>query len=187
MAYATGIREAELLALQVEHVVRTAEESKIRVLWQLDRYGVWPARSLPKHNKVRTTIIWDAFTDVVDSLVEDALARDDDTRGFLFPPMTRKSWPHKLTGLATKVKNTVGWQWDFHWLRHAFASQSLTSTDAGGYGLDVALVAEWLGHADPSTTLKMYLVKPKDSNKLAKLMTGRHPREGGPHQARRDR
>ena len=47
LAYATGMRICELLALRVEHVLFLKDETKIIVDWQLDRYEQWPAVRAP--------------------------------------------------------------------------------------------------------------------------------------------
>lgn len=176
VAYATGMRLCELLALRVENVRRGPDRTEIDVDWQLDRYNHWPAVKLPKNDRTRPTIIWEAFWPDLESLIADALARDGAAHGWLFPPLGDSvAWADMAGHLGTAAKEASGWKWKFHWLRHAFASVSMAPASAGGYDLDEAAVSEWLGHAKLSTTLDMYRVKPKDATRMARIQTHRHP------------
>ena len=62
--------------------------------------------------------------------------------------------PHRIgrefAGLATAA-GLAGGECRFHWLRHTFATTMIAA------GVDVRTVSAWLGHSDPSTTLKLYV------------------------------
>lgn len=73
----------ELLALRRDSV--DLEQQEVRVHWQLDRYGVWPALVRPKRGQPRTAHLWGCYSDVAASLITDALAREGEDNGWLFP------------------------------------------------------------------------------------------------------
>ena len=62
--------------------------------------------------------------------------------------------PHAVSrefaGLVTAAAIADG-KCRFHWLRHTFATTMISS------GVDVRTVSAWLGHSDPSTTLRLYV------------------------------
>jgi hypothetical protein len=73
LAFATGLRFCELLALRWDSIDLVTLD--VAVDWQLDRYGNWPDLKPPKNGKRRTARLWLHYFDVAASLVADALAR----------------------------------------------------------------------------------------------------------------
>lgn len=182
--YATGLRIGELLALKSGNV--DLDQAIITVDAQLDRHEDWPATRLPKGRKKRTAIMWAWFLPTAASLVHDADGSTDD-RGALFPPSPGVArWLDHVGHLATEAADLAGWEWTFHWLRHAFASVSLAPETSGGYGLPLVSVSKWLGHSKPSITQDMYVVRQQDDATTAKAATERIPgtSEGRPTQDR---
>lgn len=173
MAFATGMRLGEVLALRVEHVnLKTGE---VAVLEQLDRSQPWPATRLPKYDKTRTARMWAAYWHVAASLVADANARTGDDAGWLFPRhRSTRRWLDQAGRLAAVAREQAGWGWTLHFLRHAHASYSLAPVSYGGYGLDPKSVSECLGHEDLSTTLDMYVAEQPEAAAIAARLT-RHP------------
>ncbi|KQX74492.1 site-specific integrase [Aeromicrobium sp. Root472D3] len=158
LALGTGMRINELLALRHDSInLRTGE---VNVNAQLDRATAWPAARLPKGNKTRTALMWSAIAPIAATLIEDSLKRPetDPEHGWLFPRhRSTTSWADRAGYLAGRALSSCDWDWTFHWLRHAYASYSLAPKDAGGYGLDLKAVSEWLGHSRPSITQDMYV------------------------------
>lgn len=158
LAFATGLRINELLALRHDSIDLTTGE--VDVAWQLDRDAAWPAVKLPKGRKVRTAIVWGYYLDMAQTLVEDSLAmpENDPHHGWLFPRhRSTTRWADQAGKLAGAAKAACDWNWTFHWLRHAFATYSLAPKGSGGFGLDLPSVQHWLGHAQPSITQDMYV------------------------------
>lgn len=174
LAFATGLRINELLALRWDSInLKTGE---VAVDWQLDRYQPWPAVRRPKGGKTRTTRIWQGYMHVAESLVAEALARPDgQDHGWLFPRRnTRvKWWSDSVSTFIGKAIRASSWEWTFHWLRHGFASWSLTPKVDGGFGLVVEVVQSWLGHTRPSVTLDMYCEGHEGGDDAAWRSTGR--------------
>lgn len=176
LAYATGTRIGELLALRVEAVHLTATRATVDVNVQLDRASAWPATKLPKGGHTRTTIVWQAYRHVIESLAEDAVAREGPTAGVLFPPPRPVTdWAQLAGNLARAAAESCGFGWRLHWLRHAWASVSLAPVTAGGYGLDPASVQVWLGHRKMSTTLDYYVNRQHSDEETAYAATVRKP------------
>jgi integrase len=177
VAYGTGMRFLELLALRVPAVhLATCE---IDVVDQLDRYNPWPAVVPPKGGKERTTIIWSCYADVMESLVVDALDRDpeDPHHGWLFPRhRSVKAWADRAGQLVGEARSNCEWPWRFHWLRHAFATQSLAPQSVGGYELDPVSVQHWLGHGRLSVTQDMYVERRSDDVEVAQQLTRNPPK-----------
>lgn len=177
LAHRSGLRWGELIALtpadidfepsRVVHVRRAAEQG-----------ARGPARiKTPKNGKTRTSIYPKSLIEDIGRAVDDALERGG-SEALLFPRSTggimRRSsfqsiwvraadaagWPmtsplRKSAGYGEKNK---GWRWTGaakwspHDLRHVAACWMLFDV-----GLDPAVVAEKLGHADPAFTVKRYV------------------------------
>ena len=173
LAFGSGLRINEALALRVGDI--DLATGVISVEWQLDRYGTWPALSRPKGGKPREAKLWACYLDVAASLVMDAQTRESD-QGWLFPRYRSvKKWADQAGKLAGAAKRASNWDWTFHWLRHGWASWSLAPESAGGYGLDLASVSEWLGHQKPSTTQNIYVQPKADAVEHANEVTQRKP------------
>ena len=172
LAFGTGMRINELLALR--HDALNLNTGDIAVTQQLDRAAAWPATKLPKNNKVRTAFMWSAVAPVAASLIEDSLARPagDPEHGWLFPRhRSSTAWADRAGHLAGAAAESCDWTWNFHWLRHAYASYSLAPATANGYHLDLKAVSEWLGHARQSFTQDMYVERHTDDVSRARQAT----------------
>ena len=137
-----------------------------------------PARlKTPKNGKVRTTIFPKSLTDDLAALAEETVSREGPD-GLLFPSASgrimRRSnfqqvwiwaadaagWPMtaSLRRTAGYGQTSKGWRWTGaakwspHDLRHVAACWMLFDL-----GLDPAVVADKLGHADPNFTIKRYI------------------------------
>lgn len=176
LAFATGLRVNELLALRHDSI--NPETGEVDVDWQLDRYQPWPARRRPKGGKTRVAFLWSCYTEVASSLIEDSLAldEDDEHHGWLFPRhRSTTAWADQAGKLAGEAKKACGWDWTFHWLRHAYATYSMASKKSGGFRLDPVSVQEWLGHTRLSTTQDMYVERQSDDVRIAKKRTSHLP------------
>ncbi len=172
MGFATGLRINEVLALRWDSIDLVT--GLVCVDWQLDRYRPWPALALPKGGKRRDSRIWRGYMDVAESLVLDALERSGEDNGWLFPRhRSVTGWADqagKLVGAAIKA---TSWSWTYHWLRHGFASWTLLAKDKGGFGIEIEVVQDWLGHSRPSITRDMYVEKRTGGDDEAWAETGR--------------
>jgi integrase len=165
----TGLHagDVELAPHRIVHVCRAVEQTS----------GGPPTLKRPKNGKTRTTIFPKSIADDLEQLV-DAVTADHGPTGLLFPnrrgAIARRSafqqiwikaaaaaeWPmtsplRRTDGYGQTGK---GWrwtgsaQWTVHDLRHVAACWMLFDL-----GLDPAIVAEKLGHADPAFTVKRYV------------------------------
>ena len=177
LAHRSGLRWGELIALQA----RDIEFEPARVV-QVRRAVEQPTRGpatlkAPKNGKTRTTIFPKSLTDELRMLVDDTAA-DAGPEGLLFPSRSgrimRRSnfqqvwiraadaagWPmtNPLQRTSGYGQANTGWRWTGaakwspHDLRHVAACWMLFDL-----GLDPAVVADKLGHADPSFTIKRYI------------------------------
>ncbi len=154
--YSSGLRLAELVALDCEALDSIANEGELRVLGKRSK-----ARLVPVGSKAREAIAaWAA--------VRDGLAKADETALFvgqrgarISPRMVESRLARRavLLGLPTHVHP--------HMLRHSFASHLLQSSG------DLRAVQEMLGHASiASTQVYTHL----DFQHLAKVYDSAHPR-----------
>ena len=176
MAFATGLRINELLALRHDSI--DIETGSVLVDWQLNRYEAWPALSRPKGGKTRVAFVWSCYEDVASSLIKDSLAldEDDEHHGWLFPRhRSTTGFATQAGRLATEAALACDWSWTFHWLRHAYATYSMGSKKSGGFRLDPVSVQEWLGHARLSTTQDMYIERRSGDVKAARKTTRQKP------------
>jgi integrase len=174
LAFGTGLRINELLALRWDSIDLLTFE--VLVDWQMDRYGNWPDLRLPKYSKRRVAQLWSCYLEIAASLILDALTRDGDDNGWLFPRhRSVTKWADQGGKLAGAAAASCDWDWTFHWLRHAHATWSLESVRDGGYGLPLKSVSEWLGHSRPSTTQDMYVGRVSGDRAAAVTATARPP------------
>lgn len=154
--YSSGLRLAELVALDCEALDSIANEGELRVLGKRSK-----ARLVPVGSKAREAIAaWAA--------VRDGLAKAEETALFvgqrgarISPRMVESRLARRavLLGLPTHVHP--------HMLRHSFASHVLQSSG------DLRAVQEMLGHASiASTQVYTHL----DFQHLAKVYDSAHPR-----------
>ena len=162
LAFATGLRFCELLALRWDSIDLVTLE--VDVDWQLDRYGNWPDLKPPKNGRRREARLWASYADVAASLIADALQREGEEHGWLFPRhRSVTKWADQAGHLATAAAERCDWDWTFHWLRHAYASWNL------------AKVQRWLGHAKPSTTTDIYMHDTSEDDEDVLEQTRRPP------------
>ena len=177
LTHRAGLRWGELTGLlagdiefepnRIVHVHRAVEQTSAGP----------PTLKTPKNGKTRTTIFPKSLADDLAQLVADVTAEHGPT-GLLFPNrrsgIARRSsfqqvwikaadaagWPmtaplRRTTGYG---EHDMGWRWTgsarwtVHDLRHVAACWMLFDL-----GLDPAIVAEKLGHADPAFTVKRYV------------------------------
>lgn len=170
-AFSSGLRLCELLALTVGDV--DLATNTVSVERQLDRYGNWPETTLPKYGKTRATLYWTAYASVWESLVHDAHAAG---RDHLFPlHRSRTKFADRVGVFCREARELSGTAWNFHWLRHAYATWSLASPEDGGYGLDLPSVSRWLGHGRTSVTHDLYVGAPPKHDDRARQVTSRPP------------
>jgi integrase len=174
-AAASGLRLCEVLGT---HTSRIDTRRMIMIVdRQLNRHRKWlpgepPPLAPPKHSKMRRVQIWPAFGTKLGLLVAFADERND---GWLFPPTRNQghwadavvnaveraadmlAWEYEQSLLgATPLSARRQWTWNFHWLRHLYASHSLARKEAGGLGWSIDLVQESLGHQSDTTTRRIY-------------------------------
>lgn len=176
LKHRAGVRWGELVALQVDDISFDPRVVHVRRAVEQGQRG-GPRIKPPKNWKVRTTVFPKSL---VDDLTEHVGQRRSDVggSGLLFPgrsggimrraafqPLWVKAaaaagWPmtRPLERTAGYGKQGKGWRWKGsakwspHDLRHVAACWMLFDL-----GLDPAVVAEKLGHADPSFTVKRYV------------------------------
>lgn len=176
LALGTGLRINELLALRHDSIDMVTGE--VNVYGQLDRGRPWPAVRRPKASKTRIAFMWSAVAPAAASLIADSLSlpASDPHYGWLFPRHRAvTAWADRAGHLTNLARKNCEWDWTFHWLRHAYASYSLAPKDAGGYGLDLKTVSEWLGHSKPSITQDMYVERQPNDVSRARSTTKQLP------------
>jgi integrase len=177
LTHRAGLRWGELVALQ-PHDIEFEPARVVHVRRAVEQPTRGPARlKAPKNGKVRTTIFPKSLTDELAELVEETVSREG-PEGLMFPSasgrIVRRSnfqqvwiraadaagWP-----LAALLQRTAGYgqtnkgwrwtgaaKWSPHDLRHVAACWMLFDL-----GLDPAVVADKLGHADPNFTIRRYI------------------------------
>jgi integrase len=139
--FGTGVRIGEALALKWESV--DLGNGLIRIV----------DGGSDGSTKTRAGVRTIPMTPDVRKLLEDRQRRLGG-RGFVFgsPVSTLKAWDaHNLREDLRDLREAAGVQsFHFHSCRHTFAVTALAA------GVDTYSVAQWLGHADPSITLRVY-------------------------------
>lgn len=152
----TGIRRGECCGLKWDDINLEAQVVTIRRnLCYTPSRGVYV--DTPKTGHVRVVDIGPETTALLEAL------RDQSTGDFVFTQDNGNTiHPQSPTRYLKKLSTKCGVQ-DLHphKLRHTFASIAITA------GADVASVSEALGHADKSTTLRMYTHADVESRKRA--------------------
>ncbi len=191
LAHRSGLRWGELTALQVGDI--SFDPARIVHVRRAVEQGVRGTASLkvPKNRKTRTTIFPRSLAPELQGIVDEA-AENAGPDALLFPGarggIMRRSafqqiwvraadaagWPmtsplRRSAGYGEKGK---GWrwtgaaQWSPHDLRHVAACWMLFDV-----GLDPAVVADKLGHADPAFTMKRYVGVRGDADVAATRLT----------------
>ena len=176
VVHRSGLRWGELTGLQADDI-ELVPNRVIHVRRAVEQTSAGPPTlKTPKNGKTRTTIFPKSLANDLGQLVDDVTAVHGPT-GLLFPNrqggIARRSafqqvwikaaaaadWPMTapLRRTAGYGKKDKGWRWTgaakwtVHDLRHVAACWMLFDL-----GLDPAIVAEKLGHADPAFTVKRY-------------------------------
>lgn len=190
LKHRAGLRWGELTALQADDIGFGPRVVHVRRAVETTSHGR-PTVKLPKNGKVRTAIFPKSLADDLSELVSCARAESGgdallfpSPRGSVMPRSAFQSiwvkaadaagWPMKqpLRRSAGYGKTGKGWRWTGsakwspHDLRHVAACWMLFD-----FGLDPAVVAEKLGHADPSFTVKRYVGVRGDPDSAAMLVT----------------
>lgn len=161
----TGVRRGEACGLQWKYVdFKKASITIAGNLCYTPTAGVY--LNTPKSGKTRTMSVSPEILDLFRVLrkeqlytgVSDFVFTQEDLNGPTREPMHPQSPTHYMTQFAKKynVKNLHP-----HKLRHSFASIAITN------GADIASVSELLGHADKSTTLRIYAHADEESMRKA--------------------
>jgi integrase len=177
LCHRAGLRWGELVALQAQDIeFEPARVVHVRRAVEQPTRG--PARlKAPKNGKVRTSIFPKSLTDDLGEIVDETATRQG-PEALLFPSASgrimRRSnfqpiwiraadaagWPMtaplRRTGGYRQTNNGWRWtgaaKWSPHDLRHVAACWMLFDL-----GLDPAVVADKLGHADPNFTIRRYI------------------------------
>jgi integrase len=177
LCHRAGLRWGELVALQA-HDIEFEPARVVHVRRAVEQPTRGPARlKAPKNGRVRTSIFPKSLTDDLGEIVDRTATRGG-PEGLLFPSASgrimRRSnfqpiwiraadtagWP-----MTTPLRRTGGYRqtnkgwrwtgaakWSPHDLRHVAACWMLFDL-----GLDPAIVADKLGHADPNFTIRRYI------------------------------
>lgn len=189
LTHRAGVRWGELVALQVDDIAFDPRVVHVRRAVEQGQRG-GPRIKLPKNGKVRTTIFPKSLVDDLTEHVERSRSevgesgllftgrRGEIMRRAAFQPLWVKAasaagWP-----MTRPLERTAGYdsgkgwrwkgsaKWSPHDLRHVAACWMLFDL-----GLDPAIVAEKLGHADPSFTVKRYVGVRGDPDTAAMAVT----------------
>jgi integrase len=193
LAHRAGLRWGELIALQADDIAfQPARVVHIRRAVDQGASGP-PSMKPPKNGKVRTSIFPKSLADELRALIHEVIETTGPD-GLLFPSASggiirrtnfqqiwiraavAADWPmtSPLRRSAGYGKANKGWRWTGsakwspHDLRHVAACWMLFDL-----GLDPAVVADKLGHADPSFTMKRYIGVRGDADTAAMAITDR--------------
>jgi integrase len=156
LAFYAGLRHAEIRALPVDMI--DLDEGFIRVRYALDPHEGWKG---PKSDAgVRDVPLFAPLRPYLEAQLEVAgpclAPSTDGTPGTPLLPSRRSPWG--VLGLGTPFTQACRDAWaerglkpiGLHEARHSFATALIRA------GYDVRTVQEWIGHADPATTLRIY-------------------------------
>jgi integrase len=191
LTHRAGLRWGELVALQA-HDIEFEPAQVVHVRRAVEQSTRGPARlRAPKNGKVRTSIFPKSLTNDLGEIVDETATREGPV-GLLFPSASgrimRRSnfqpvwiraadaagWhmtaPLQRTGGSRETNKGWRWtgvaKWSPHDLRHVAACWMLFDL-----GLDPAVVADKLGHADPTFTIKRYIGVRGDPDTAAMAVT----------------
>jgi len=184
-AASCGLRQGEAFGLRIQDVDFVRRELHVRQQIRIE-YGR-PAAALPKYERVRLV----PMPEWVSSALEESIARFSPLRGerlerpglggLLFysresKPLNRNYFNQAIWRPAIQAAGIPNERGNgMHALRHACASQWLE------HGVSIKAVSEYLGHADPGFTLRVYThVMPTSGDKArnaidAAVGVGRRP------------
>jgi integrase len=191
LVHRSGLRWGELVALQAHDIeFEPARIVHVRRAVEQPTRGAATLKT-PKNGKTRTTIFPKSLTGELRELVDQTVRREG-LEGLLFPSASgrivrrsnfqqiwiraadRAGWPmdSPLQRSAGYGQANKGWRWTGaakwspHDLRHVAACWMLFDL-----GLDPAVVADKLGHADPNFTIKRYIAIRGDADLAAMAVT----------------
>jgi integrase len=155
LAFYAGLRHAEIQAFRWEDVDGE---------WLTIRRAFDPGEGfkMPKSDKPRHVPL---FAPLVPYLVPG-----QGTTGWVFPAQRTSKWGVQILGSSYKEKCDACWKSaglpsiGLHEARHSF----VTALVRAGY--DIKVVAEYAGHADPATTLRIYTKERGRQDGMATLM-----------------
>lgn len=150
VAAGCGLRQGEVFGLRVEDV--DLVRHRLRVRQQVKLLGGHPIIALPKGRRTREV----PLPDVVAAAVAEHLERHPAVDGVLFTSResklanrnfyNRHVWKPALRSAGVEPSRENG----MHALRHFYASVQLEA------GTSIRALADYLGHADPGFTLRVY-------------------------------
>lgn len=170
LAFYAGLRRAEIQALAVDHVC--LDEGWLEIRWALDPKAGFKKlksdageRDIPIFSPLRPYL-----KDAV-HLSEDPSPSTPQGPGSLLLPSTRHSrFGAQMLGRPYTRRCQTVWEGEglehigLHEARHSFATAAIRA------GHDVKLVSEWLGHAQASTTLNIYVKRRGRAPGLTEMM-----------------
>jgi integrase len=152
LAAITGARRSELAALhwsELEGSVLTIDSALTVVREPVDGTTTTVLQDDPTKTADRRRVTLDEDTI---ALIESQRAKREALTIWMFSDTDRPPHPDRIGYWWRRARSLSGIdeRWRLHDLRH------WTATTALGRGFDLATVAGRLGHADPSTTLRVY-------------------------------
>lgn len=173
LAFYAGLRRAEIQALAVDHVA----DGWIEVRWALDPKAGF--KKLKSDAGERDIPIFSPLAPYLKSALDSVRPSPSTPRGpgTLLIPSTRASkFGAQMLGRPYTSRCQMVWEGEglehigLHEARHSFATAAIRA------GHDVKLVSEWLGHAQASTTLNIYVKRrgraPGLTEKMDLYLTG---------------
>ena len=144
-----GARRSELAALRWDKFVGDKVVVDGQIIVSTDAEGVRAARLKPTKTGSRRVV---TLSPALLAMVDEARAKYGDTTTWLLTPDADPPNPDRIGWWWRRSRDLAGidTRWRLHDLRHWSATQSIAS------GQDVRTVANRLGHADPSMTLRVY-------------------------------
>ena len=174
LAALTGMRRGELCALRWKDVdlevgVLDVSRSVVVVPGGLAEKSTKTDRSRKVALDVVGVALLTQHRQNVDSWIAKA-GRECASDAFVFSPFVDAATPFRpdnVTGFFTRVRDALGAPTvRLHDLRHFTATQLI------GAGMDIRTVADFLGHSDPSLTLRVYSHAIEERNRAAAVIMG---------------
>jgi integrase len=174
LAFYAGLRRAEIQALAVDHVLLT--EGWLEIRWALDPKAGF--KKLKSDAGERDIPIFSPLRPYLERTVIGTVSPSTPKGpGTLLLPSTRHSkFGAQMLGRPYTSRCQTVWEGEglehigLHEARHSFATAAIRA------GHDVKLVSEWLGHAQASTTLNIYVKRrgraPGLTEKMDLYLTG---------------
>ncbi|QKW32526.1 tyrosine-type recombinase/integrase (plasmid) [Nocardiopsis flavescens] len=166
LAYYTGLRIAEIVALDVADIRLSARKGSVRVRGK-GRLG-GKDRTVPLHAQVRTTL--EELLDELGRPTAGPLIRNRD--GAALSTRAANAVVSALGAAAGIGPTDDGEAFGPHVLRHTFGTDLVRGRgDLAAEPVDVVLVAELMGHADLNTTRRYALPTETDKARALEALT----------------